>query len=267
MAAPETSVLDLMVWDGLWCATHQQHMAVNGSEVAQEFGLSREEQDQWALRSQHRAEDAINQGRLDEEIFPVEIKDRKGRVSVFKTDEEPRPGTTYEALAKLPPVFDPQGTVTAGNAPGINDNGAATVLMSKEKAEALGIEPLCTLLGYAEVSQEPKYIATVPGLSIKKLLAEKGYSLDQMEVIEINEAFAAVALTSGKKVLGMADAEMEEKVNPNGGAIAFGHPIGATGARIAMTLALELRRRGGGLGIAGICSGQAQGDALLIQVG
>ncbi len=267
MATPHTSALDLMVWDGLWCSTHNQHMAVNGSEVAREFGITREEQDMWAVRSQNRAENAIKEGRLKHEVIPVKVKEKKNNTKTVEIDEEPRPGTTYESISKLPPVFEPEGTVTAGNAPGINDSGAAVVVMSKHKADELGIKPLFSILGYAEVSREPKYIATVPGLSIKKLLEDRDYRLDEMEVIEINEAFAAVALTSGKNILGMTGDQMDQKVNPNGGAIAYGHPIGATGTRIAMTMAYELKRRGGGLGIAGICSGQAQGDAMLIKVG
>ncbi|MGF7185629.1 acetyl-CoA C-acetyltransferase [Desulfitispora alkaliphila] len=265
MGVPHKKALDLMVYDGLWCATYNRHMAIHGSEVSKEFNISREEQDKWAVQSQTAASKAIEQGKLKDEIFPVEIKDRKGRVTVVDADEGPRPNTTLETLAKLPPVFDPEGSVTAGNAPGINDGGDAVVLMSKEKAEELGLKPLWTILGYAEVSQDPKYIATVPGLSIKKVLEQTGYSLDQMDVIEINEAFAAVVLVSAQ-ILGMSEDDMYKRVNPNGGAIAFGHPIGATGARIAMTLAYELRRRGGGIGVCGICSGQAQGDAMIIKV-
>jgi len=184
----------------------------------------------------------------------------------MENDEQPRFGCTYDDIAKLPPVFDPQGSITAGNAPGVNDGASALVLMAKEKADELGIKPLATVLGYAEVSQEPRYIATVPGLSIKKLLDEKGMSIKDIDLIEINEAFAAVALTSGKAILGLTDEELDDKVNVNGGAIAFGHPIGASGGRILMTLAYELKRRGGGLGVCGICSGAAQGDAMMIKV-
>lgn len=266
MGVPYRQVTDLMVHDGLWCATYNRHMAIHGSETSKEFGISREEQDRWAAHTQQNAERAIKNGWLDEEIVPVEVRDRKGKVTIIDKDEAPRPGTTVEALSKLPPVFDPNGTVTAGNAPGTNDGGDAVVVMSREKADELGIKPLWTILGYAEVSQDPKYIATVPGLSIKKNLEQTGYSLDDMKVIEINEAFAAVVLVSAKGILGMSDEDMYARVNPNGSAIAYGHPIGATGARIVMTLAYELRRRGGGLGICGICSGQAQGDSMLIKV-
>jgi acetyl-CoA C-acetyltransferase len=266
MAVPSKDVVDLMVVDGLWCSFYNRHMAVHGSEVAREFGVTREEQDDWAFYSQTMASNAIAKGALRDEIKPVKQKGTKGKAVLFETDEGPRADTTLEGLAKLPPVFDPEGTVTAGNAPGINDGAGAVVVMSSEKAVQLGIKPLCTILGYTEVSQDPKYIATVPGLSIKKLLGRTGYSLDDMKLIEINEAFAAVAVVSGKKILEMSDTDMRNRVNVNGGAIAFGHPIGATGARIAMTMAYELRRRGGGVGICGICSGAAQGDAMLIKV-
>jgi acetyl-CoA C-acetyltransferase len=266
MGVPYRQVTDLMVYDGLWCATYDRHMAIHGSETSKEFGISREEQDRWAVHSQQNAERAMKNGWLQEEIVPVEIKGKGGKVSIFDTDEAPRAGTTLESLAKLPPVFDPTGTVTAGNAPGTNDGGDAVILMSREKADELGLKPLWTILGYAEVSQDPKYIATVPGLSIKKNLEQTGYSLDDMKVIEINEAFAAVVLVSAQGILGMSEEDMYTRVNPNGSAIAFGHPIGATGARIAMTMAYELKRRGGGLGICGICSGQAQGDSMLIRV-
>ncbi|MEW6425923.1 MAG: acetyl-CoA C-acetyltransferase [Bacillota bacterium] len=266
MGVPGRQVLDLMVYDGLWCSFYNRHMAVHGSEVAKEFGITREDQDRWAYHSQMNAKQAMEGGKLKDEIVPVEIRDPRGGVKTVEIDEQPRPETTLEALAKLPPVFDPDGTVTAGNAPGINDGAAAVVVMSREKAAELGIAPLWAILGYAEVSQDPKYIATVPGLSIRKLLKDTGYALEQMKIIEINEAFAAVVLVSAKKILEMPEEDLYTRVNVNGGAIAYGHPIGATGARIAMTLAYELKRRGGGIGICGICSGAAQGDAMLIKV-
>ncbi len=264
MGIPNKNVVDLMVWDGLWCAIYNRHMAIHGSEVAREFNLDREPQDRWAVRSQNRAEAAIKAGRMVDEIVPVKLPGKKP--VIIDTDESPRFGCTYEDLAKLPPVFDPTGSVTAGNAPGTNDGASALVLMSREKADELGLKPLATVLGYAEVSQEPRYIATVPGLSIAKLLKEKGMTTDDLDLIEINEAFAAVALTSGKAILGLNDDEMDAKVNVNGSAVAFGHPIGASGGRILMTAAYELKRRGGGIAACGICSGAAQGDAILIKV-
>lgn len=251
---------DLMVYDGLWCSFYDRHMALHGSEVAKEYGFSREAQDEWALRSQQYAYEAIKAGRLKEEIVPIEVNNKKG-TTIIDTDEGPRPDTSLEGLAKLPPVFDKNGTVTAGNAPSVNDGAGALVIMSRQKAEELGLKPLATILGHAEVSQEARYIATVPALSTLKLLKQKGMSVDDIHLIEANEAFAAVALISGK----IAEWDVN-RVNLDGGAIAFGHPIGASGARILMHLVFGLRARGGGYGIACICSGAAQGDAMLIKV-
>ncbi len=257
----DTKFKDLMVNDGLWCAFYDRHMAIHGGEVAIEYGVSREEQDEWALRSQQKAVEAIDVGRLKDEIVDVSIPQKKGDPKICDTDEGPRRDASLEALKKLPPVFDKNNTVTAGNAPGVNDGAGAMVLMSKEKAQKLGKEPMATILGHASVSQEAKYIATVPGLAINKLLMQKGLTIDQIDLLEVNEAFAAVTLVSSK----IAGYPLG-KTNVNGGAVAFGHPIGASGARVLMTLIYELRRRGGGLGIAAICSGAAQGDAMLIKV-
>ncbi|MEW5954463.1 MAG: acetyl-CoA C-acetyltransferase [Bacillota bacterium] len=257
----DTTLHDLMVHDGLWCAFHNKHMAIHGGTVAREYGVSREEQDEWALRSHQLALAAMDSGRLAEEIVPILLPQKKGDPVKIDTDEGPRRDTSLETLKKLPPVFDPDNTVTAGNAPGVNDGAGALVLMSKDKALELGLKPLATIMGHASVSQEAAYIATVPGLSINKLLQQKGMTIDQIDLLEVNEAFAAVALVSGK-IAGWNP----DKVNVNGGAIAFGHPIGASGARILMTLIYELRRRGGGLGLAAICSGAAQGDAVMVKV-
>jgi len=264
--------VDLMVYDGLWDAFYNRHMAIHGSETADEFGFTREDQDEWALQSQKAAGEAIKAGRLDDEIFPVEVRQGK-KVAVVDKDEFPRPDTTLEALAKLPPVFNHKsavtgqpGSVTAGNAPGVNDGGDVCMIMSRETADRLGLKPLFSIVDYAEVSQPTKDIATVPGLSIKKVLEQNDLTVNDVKIIEINEAFAAVALISARSILGLSKEEMKEKVNVNGSAIAYGHPIGATGARILMTLGYELRRRGGGLGVCGICSGHAQGDAMLIKV-
>jgi acetyl-CoA C-acetyltransferase len=254
-------VTDLMLHDGLTCPFAHVPMAVHGSNVAQEYGITREMQDQWAYRSQRRAAAAIEQGLFDEEIVPVVIPQKKGEPLIVSRDEAPRPDTSLEVLGKLPPVYKQDGTITAGNAPGINDGAAAMVLLSDGKAKALGIRPLATILGHAQVAAEAPYIATTPGLAINKLLAKTGVRLEEIDLFEVNEAFAAVLLTSGK-IVGWD----EEKVNVNGGAIALGHPIGASGARIIITLIHELRRRGGGLGVAAICSGAAQGDAILIEV-
>ena len=272
MGLPTRPALDLVVYDGLWDAFYNRHMAIHGSEVGDEFGVTRQDQDEWALRSQLAAVEAMKTGKLDDEIFPVEVRQGKKTI-IFDKDEGPRPETTIDGLAKLPPVFNHKspvtggpGSVTAGNAPGVNDGGDVCLLMSREMADKLGIKPLFTILDYAEVSQPPKDIATVPGLAIRKLLEQNGMNLNQIDLLEINEAFAAVVLVSSRCILGMTKEDMYKRVNVNGSAIAYGHPIGATGARIVMTLAYELRRRGGGIGICGICSGHAQGDAMLIKV-
>lgn len=255
------SIIDLMVNDGLWCAFHNVHMAVHGSTVAKEYGISREDQDAFAFRSQQLASKAIATGKFVDEIAPMEIPQRKGEALWFAVDEGPRKETTLAKLASLPSIFVKDGTVTAGNAPGVNDGAGAMVLMSEDKAREMGKKPLATILGHASVAQEPAYIATTPGLAINKLLKQKGMTIQDIDLIEANEAFAAVALTS-QKIAKWDPA----KVNVNGGAIALGHPIGASGARVIMTLIYELRRRGGGIGIAAICSGAAQGDAIMLEV-
>ncbi|MBE5396156.1 MULTISPECIES: acetyl-CoA C-acetyltransferase [Brevibacillus] len=257
----DAALQDLMMHDGLTCPFDQVPMAIHGSNVAEEYGITREEQDRWAYRSQQRAVQAMNAGLFDEEIVPVAVPQRRGEPLLVTRDEAPRPDTTLEGLAKLPPVYKKDGTITAGNAPGINDGAAAMVLMSEERAAEAGVKPLATILGHAQVGAEAPYIATTPGLAIQKLLEKTGTRLEEIELFEVNEAFAAVTLTSGK-IVGWD----EERVNVNGGAIALGHPIGASGARIVLHLAHELKRRGGGLGVAAICSGAAQGDAILIKV-
>lgn len=257
----DSVVTDLMMHDGLTCPFEAVPMAIHGSNVAAEYGITREAQDRWAYISQQRTAEAVSAGKLAEEIVPVPVPQRKGDPRLVSVDEAPRPETTLEGLAKLPPVYKKDGTITAGNAPGINDGAAAMVLMSEGKAAELGVKPLATIIGHAQAGAEAPYIATTPGLAIQKLLAKTGVSLDQIDLFEVNEAFAAVVLTSGQ-IVGWD----ENKVNVNGGAIALGHPIGASGVRIVMSLIYELRRRGGGLGIAAICSGAAQGDAILLQV-
>lgn len=255
---------DAMVHDGLWCPDNDVHMAVIGGQVAAEFNVTREDQDRWSLRSQQRWAAGEAAGVFDEERVPVEVKTRKG-VQIVTKDESPRPETTLQDLEKLKPVFDPKGSITAGNAPGVNDGASAIVLMSEEKAKELGVPILCTISGYAQVSRESKYIATVPGLAIKKLMDKEGLTLDSFDLMEINEAFASVPLVSGK-ILELTPEQMDEKVNVNGGAVAVGHPIGATGARILMTLIYELRRSNKKSGVAAICSGMAQGDAVWVTI-
>ncbi len=256
----DSNVQDLMLHDGLTCSFHGVHMAVHGSSVAKEYGISRVAQDEWALRSHQRALAAMEAGRLAQEIVPITVKTKKGEVVVAQ-DEAPRGDTNLDKLATLAPVFDPEGTVTAGNAPGVNDGAGALVIMSEERAKKEGREILAILHGHAEAGAEARYIATTPALAMQKLFQKTGVNVKDIALFEINEAFAAVALTS-MQMIGM----VPEIVNVNGGAVAFGHPIGASGARILMTLIYELQRRGGGLGVAAICSGAAQGDAVLIEV-
>ncbi|MEK5323225.1 acetyl-CoA C-acetyltransferase [Aeribacillus sp. FSL M8-0254] len=254
-------MVDLMIHDGLSCSFTGVHMGTYGNKIAKEYEISREEQDNWAVRSHKRAIAAIEEGKMAEEIAAVEIPQRKGSPLVVYKDESPRKNTTKEILATLPPVFDKDGTITAGNAPGINDGAAALVLMSDERAKREGKSVLATIIGHAEVAVEAENFPITPGLVILELLKKTGKSVDDIDLFEINEAFAVVALAS-IKIAGIDP----KKVNVNGGAVALGHPIGASGARILLTLAYELRRRGGGIGIAAICSGSGQGDAVMIEV-
>ena len=259
----DASLVDGMIYDGLSCAFHpkQVHMGVYGNDTASKFEVSREQQDAWAVRSHEKALAAIDSGKFAEEIVAVEIPQRKGDPLHIKTDEAPRAGTTLETLTKLKSAFSSDGTITAGNAPGVNDGACALVLMSEEKAQQENRQPLATILAHAEVGVAPEDFPQTPGLVINELLKKSGKTLADIDLIEINEAFAAVALVSNQ-ISGLD----ESKVNVNGGAVALGHPIGASGARIILTLAYELKRRGGGLGIAAICSGGGQGDAVLIEV-
>lgn len=257
----DSGLLDLMVHDGLTDAYQKVHMGIFGGSTAAEYGITREEQDAWAFRSHQRAIAAIDEGRLAEEIVPVEVPQRKGDPVVVDTDEAPRRDTTQEKLAKLRPAFDNHGTVTAGNAPGVNDGAGAFVLMSEERAAKEGKKPMATILGHSALGVPAQDFPKTPGLVINQLLKETGRSIDEIDLFEANEAFAAVALAGGK----IANID-PEKLNVNGGAVALGHPLGASGARILMTLIYELKRRGGGLGIAAICSGGGQGDAILVEV-
>lgn len=254
-------VVDLMIHDGLTCSFEGVHMGNYGNLTADNFNVSREAQDEWAYRSHKRAIEAIETGKFKEEIVPLEVPQRKGDPIIVDTDEAPRKDTSLEKLAKLRPAFDSDGTITAGNAPGVNDGACAFVVMGDDKAEELGKTPLATILGHAEIAVEAKEFPQTPGLVINKLLEKTNYSKDDIDLFEINEAFAVVSLASGE----IAGIDME-KVNVNGGAVALGHPIGASGARIILTLIHELKRRGGGLGVAAICSGGGQGDAVLIEV-
>ncbi len=245
-------LIDHMVFDGLTSTFDELHMVQQNSKVARELGISREEQDAWAFRSQQRAAAAQSGGRFDEEIVPV------GEVSA---DESIRQDTTLERLASLKPVFDPEGTTTAGNAPGVNDGASCVIVTSEEFAKRRGLEVLATILAQAYVADDFAYLARTPARAGHLALEKAGKSIGDVERVEINEAFSSVALNS-TRLLG-AD---EEIVNVNGGAVALGHPIGASGGRIVGTMVHELRRNGGGLGLAAICSGGGQGDALLLQV-
>jgi len=245
-------VLDHAVFDGLVSSFDGQHMVQQASAVSRELGISREDQDAWAYRSHQRAAAAQDTGRFDDEIVPV------GDVMA---DESVRRDTTLEKLATLKPVFDPEGTTTAGNAPGLNDGASCVVVCSEDWARERGIEPLAHVLGHAYVADDFAYLARTPAAASERVLTATGHGIDDVTRVEINEAFASVARNS-TTLLG-AD---EERVNVNGGAVALGHPIGASGGRIVGTLVHELRRNGGGLGLAAICSGGGQGDAVLIEV-
>jgi acetyl-CoA C-acetyltransferase len=257
----DSSVKDLMVHDGLTCTFTGVHMGTYGNSVAKEMELSREDQDAWAYRSHQRAIEATEKGIFAEEIVPVEVPQRKGDPVIVSKDESPRKDTSVEKLSTLRPAFDHDGTITAGNAPGVNDGASALVLMSEERAIKEGKQPLATIIGHASIAVEAKDFPKTPGLVIQELLTKTGTKLEDIDLFEINEAFAAVALASAN----IAGLDLE-KVNVNGGAVALGHPIGASGARIIVSLIHELKRRGGGLGIASICSGGGQGDAILIHV-
>ncbi|WP_419873477.1 acetyl-CoA C-acetyltransferase [Candidatus Pristimantibacillus sp. PTI5] len=247
---------DLLIHDGLLCPFHNVMMAVHGNQAAAEYGISRTEQDEWALRSHLRACSAADSGLFEEEIEPFLTRSNR----LIALDECPRSDTNESKLAQLKPIQGPNGTITAGNAPGVNDGAAALLLMSEEAATRGGYEPLAQIIGHCTIGTRAPHLAAAPALAIQKLLWKTGTSLKDIDLFEVNEAFAAVVLTCGK-ILSWD----EEKVNVNGGAIALGHPIGASGARIILTLAHTLKRRGGGLGIAAICSGGAQGDAVLLR--
>ncbi|SDX81181.1 acetyl-CoA C-acetyltransferase [Salimicrobium album] len=255
------AVKDMMLHDGLTCSFEGIHMGSYGNRTANKHDISREAQDEWAARSHELAGKAIESGVMKEEIVPVEVPQRKGDPISVDTDEAPRLDTTAEKLKKLKPAFDPDGSITAGNAPGVNDGACAMVLMSDEKAKQQNVKPLATIIAHDEIAVEAQDFPETPGLVINKILEKTGKKMEDIVLFEVNEAFAVVSLAGGK-IAGLDT----DKVNVNGGAVALGHPIGASGARIILTLAYELRRRGGGTGIAAICSGGGQGDAVMIEV-
>jgi len=244
--------------------------AVNAGKAAAEYGIGREEQDEWAYRSQMKYQEAKKAGKfkIGEELTPIEIPQKKGPPLVFNEDAFPKPDTTLEKLAKLRTIYD-SPTVTPGNAPGLDTGASALLIMSGEKSKEFGLKPIAKIIATASVCTDPTMLAINPGYAIKKVLSRVGMSADEIALFEINEAFAAVPLVSSK-ILGDGDEtrtkKIREKLNVNGGAIAIGHPVGASGARLIMTLMYELRRRGGGYGAASICGGLSQGDAVLIKV-
>jgi acetyl-CoA C-acetyltransferase len=256
----DAKALDAMLNDGLTNPFTGKHMAQEASEVAEELEMTRADLDKFALRSHQLAVQASDEGRLPEEIVPITIESKKGDTTV-EIDEAPRGDASLEALSKLKPIFVKEGTHTAGNSPGVNDGAGAIVLSTDEWAKKNDREVLATIVAHAQVADDFPYLARTPANATKKALDKAGLSVDDIDLFEINEAFASVAINS-MRMLGIG----EDKVNVNGGAIALGHPIGASGARILGSLVHELRRRGGGLGVAAICSGGGQGDAVIIEV-
>jgi acetyl-CoA C-acetyltransferase len=256
----EWTLIDTMLVDGLWDAFHDCHMGCTAENVATQYGISRAEQDAFAAASQQKAEAAQKAGRFRDEIVPIEIPQPKGPAVVFDTDEYPRPGTTAEALAKLKPAFRPDGTVTAGNASGINDGAAALLVMSGHMAERYGLKPLARIAAFGSAGVEPAIMGTGPIAATRICLNRAGWSVDQLDLIEANEAFAAQAIAVNRELGWDAD-----KVNVNGGAIALGHPIGASGARVLVTLLHEMRRRNARKGVATLCIGGGQGIAIAVE--
>jgi acetyl-CoA C-acetyltransferase len=255
-----TEMIDSMVHDGLWSTFTGQHMGESSDEVNRELEIGREEQDEWSARSHRRAHSAWESGALAEEVVPVTLPARRGQPAIVARDEGIRPDTTPESLAKLAPAFKRDGTITAGNASQISDGAAAVVVMSKERASKLGREPLAEVVAHGMSAERYAWLHTVPALALVNALKKAGLEAGDLDLLEINEAFAAVALNSTRML--RLD---EDRVNVNGGAVAMGHPIGASGARLVLTLAYELKRRGGKLGAATLCGGGGQGDALIIR--
>jgi acetyl-CoA C-acetyltransferase len=257
----DNKLVDAMVHDGLWCVFEDHHMGNSAEWIAREYGLTREELDEYAYNSQMKAIAAIDEGRFKDEIVPVEVPQRKKPPLLFDTDEVPRRDTSLEALARLRPAFQPDGMVTAGNSPGITDGAAATVVMSRAKAKELGIKPLARIVAYDQAAVEPLKIFTAPIFAVRKVLEKTGATVDNYDLIEVNEAFAAQTLADGRE-LGLP----WKKVNVNGGAIALGHPIGCSGARVLVTLIYALRQRGLKHGLATLCLGGGEAVAMAIEL-
>ncbi len=259
MRMGDGAMTDVMIKDGLWCAFNDYHMGITAENVAEKYEITREMQDQFALTSQERAHAAIESGRFKDEIVPVSVPQRKKDPIIFETDEHPRM-TDLDKLAKLRPAFKKDGTVTAGNASGINDSAAAIVVVSREKAEQLGLKPLAAIKSYASAGVDPAVMGTGPIPASRKALEKAGWKVADLDLVEANEAFAAQALSVMKEL------ELDpEKTNVNGGAIAIGHPIGASGARIFVTLLHEMQKRGAKRGLATLCIGGGQGIACVVE--
>lgn len=254
------TMIDSAISDGLWCALDDQHMGCTGEVVSERFHVSRQEQDEYALNSHRKAVAAIKSGKFRDEILPIEIPQKKGPAVVFDTDEPVREDTSLEALGKLRPAFKAEGTVTAGNAPGMNDGASAVVVTSAERAKAIGVDTMARIVGQATSGVEPKLVMMAPVDAIKKLLRKTGWSLDQVDLIELNEAFAvqAVAITRELNL-------DPEKVNVNGGAVALGHAIGQSGSRILTTMLYEMKRRNAHRGIAALCLGGGNAVAMAVE--
>jgi acetyl-CoA C-acetyltransferase len=252
---------DAVIYDGLWSPWDDHHMGMSAEAIAEKRGISRQEQDEYSLRSHQRAVDATREGRFVDEIVPVQVAARKGAPSVVDTDEGPRADTTVEALARLQPAFTPSGTVTAGNAPGFTDGGAAVVVAGSDTVQAHGLTPMARVVGYASAATDPLWLFEAPELALHKLFDKTGTTVDDWDLFEINEAFAAQIVANGKALSWDWD-----RVNVNGGAIALGHPLGATGARLVVTLLHALKNRGKQRGIAGLCHGGGGAVAMAFEL-
>lgn len=256
----DAKMIDVMLKDGLTDAFNDIHMGITAENVAEKYGLTREDLDDFAAKSQQKAEAAVKSGRFREEIVPISIKQRKGDPVIFDTDEYPKPGVTTESISKLRPAFKKDGIVTAANSSGLNDCGSAVVVMSREKAEELGIEPLCTIKSYASAGVEPKIMGIGPIPASRKAMDKAGITVDDLDLIEANEAFAAQSVAVARELK-----FPEDKINVNGGAIALGHPIGASGCRILITLLYEMMKRDVKTGLATLCIGGGMGTSLIIE--
>lgn len=255
---------DALLLDGLWDSFEDWPMGMAAEWVADEYKVTREAMDQWALDSHLKAIKAIDEGKFKAEIIPIEVPGRKGKITLVEEDETPRRDTSLEMLAKLKPVFTAEGKVTAGNSPGLNDGAAAVIIASREKADALGIKPLARVVGYAQAAVPPKELFTAPAFAIPKLLEKVGWALQDIDLVELNEAFAAQVLANG---YALADKGWNwDKVNVNGGGVALGHPIGASGARVLTTLLYALRDRGGKRGVASLCLGGGEAVAMAVEM-